>query len=75
MNPEATRIYNQYILPMTNKIKVYEELAHDIKELTGFNLSDLRDLFAMGCTIRWPEYELTPAQYAKLAGIMYERGD
>lgn len=74
MNPEATLIYNQYIKPMSDTIQKYSELEHSIKELTGFDLSTLKELFAMGYTLKHPDHELSPAQSVRIAEIMYERG-
>ena len=73
MNPEATLIYQQYIEPMSKTIREYEELNHSIKALTGFDIKTLRDLFAMGYTLKHPDHELTAAQLSKLTEILYNR--
>ena len=44
----------------------YEKLEIEIEQLTGFNLEALRDLFAMGFTLKRPEHELTLSQLARI---------
>lgn len=44
----------------------YEKLEIEIKQLTGFSLEALRDLFAMGYTLRRPEYDLTLSELARI---------
>lgn len=73
MNPEATLIYQRYIEPMSKTIREYEELNHSIKALTGFDLITLRELFAMGYTLKRPDYDLTATHMAKIAELMNNR--
>lgn len=47
-------------------IEKYALLEHQIKELTGFNLEALRDLFAMGYTLKRPDHDLTLTQLTKI---------
>lgn len=73
MNPEAALIYRQYIEPMSKTIREYEEINHAVKELMGFDLIMLKDLLAMGYTLKHPDHDLTPAQCIKVAEIMHNR--
>lgn len=50
----------------------YEKLEIEVKQLCGFNFECLKELFAMGFTLKPPEYELSLNQIIKLAEINKE---
>lgn len=52
------RIYHR-MEGLSQELLRYEELEIRIKQLTGFNLECLEKLFAMGFTLKPPEYDLT----------------
>lgn len=57
---------------LVNTLVEYEKLEMEIKQLTGFNLKQLRTLFAMGVTLKRPEYDLSPNQLATLGELGFE---
>ena len=66
----------QYLLrdgtDLVNTLVKYEELEMEIKQLTGFNLKQLKALFAMGFTLKRPEYDLSINQLTTLAELGLE---
>ena len=59
-------------MDLTNTLVEYEKIEMGIKQLTGFNLKQLKALFAMGVTLKRPEYDPSPNQLATLAELGLE---
>lgn len=57
---------------LVNTLVEYEKIEMEIKQLTGFNLKQLRALFAMGVTLKRPEYDLSLNQLMTLGELGVE---
>ena len=59
-------ISEERYLSLSRELRKYEELEIQIKQITGFNIECLKQLFAMGYTLKSPDHEPTLTEVAKM---------
>ena len=52
-------------MQLSKELRKYEELEIQIKQLTGLNIECLKKLFAMGYTLKYPDYDMTLTEMAE----------